>query len=134
MPEMRVEEEYMDVLQNIEFGIVSTYHEHPELLDYDVVRALEAVVDSYKAEQIGRAPRDFPLSQIEKKLFGAVRAMCEWRLGRGGPIGYDSDDAPEPKTVDEILLCLKRILKSVETWNRSGGRQGYLNFVSQYVH
>ena len=133
---MKVEEEYQDVLQNIEFGIVSTYREHPDLVDHDVVRTLDAVMDSYKAENIGRAPREVSLSVTERKLFDAVRSMCEWRLGRRNLAGPEAEDEPAatPKTVDEILLCLKRIHKSVESWNRHGGQRGYLNFIVQYVH
>jgi len=36
-------------------------------------------------------------------------------------------------SLDEIIQCLKRILKSVEKWNKHEGIQGYLRFVSQYV-
>lgn len=135
---MKVEEQYVDVLQNIESGIVSTYRRFPELVDHDVARTLEAVMDSYKAEKIGRPPREFSLSQAERVLFDAVRRMCEWRLGRC-PLVVDSSGVeeagvhPTPKTVDEILLCLKRLIKSVKTWNRQLGRQGYLNFIIQYV-
>jgi hypothetical protein len=35
--------------------------------------------------------------------------------------------------VDVIIACLKRIRKSVEKWNKQGGRQGYLTFVEQFV-
>jgi hypothetical protein len=35
--------------------------------------------------------------------------------------------------VDEIIVCLKRIQKSVKTWSKRGGRRGYLSFVEQYV-
>lgn len=38
-----------------------------------------------------------------------------------------------PLALDEIIACLKRIRKSIEHWNRRGGRQGYLNFASQFV-
>jgi hypothetical protein len=41
--------------------------------------------------------------------------------------------APEPIKVEEILLCLKRILKSVNRWNKSAGQRGYLTFIVQYV-
>ena len=132
----RVEDEYMDVLQNIEFGIVATYREHPEMSDYDVMRMLDALVDSYKGENIGRAPRDFGLSDLERLCLDAVRRMCERRLGRAVlPSGAPSsaDEEMEHKTVDEIILCLKKVLKSVKRRNKDGGRQGYLNFVIQYV-
>jgi hypothetical protein len=35
---MGVEEHYPDLLQNIEFGIVTAYKSHPEMSDYDVMR------------------------------------------------------------------------------------------------
>lgn len=133
---MKVEDEYTDVLQNIEFGIVRIYREHPGLSDGDVMRTLEALIDSYVAEKIGREPRKRPYSDLERILYDSVRAMCEWRLGRSS-LGDAAPDgnalSPERKTVDEILLCLKRILKSVNKWNKRGGSQGYLQFVSQFV-
>ncbi len=63
--------------------------------------------------------------------------MCEWRLGRT-TIGIDKNIQEEisindSKTIDEIIDCLKRILKSVNKWNKREGRQGYLKFVSQYI-
>jgi hypothetical protein len=133
---MAVEEEYLDVLQNIEFAIVSTYHDHPEMVDAHVIRALEAVIGSYRAEMAGRIPEEFSASPLEAELYEAIRNMCEWRLGRidvedveAGPPG----PAPEPIKVDEIMLCLKRILKSLNRWNKSGGQRGYLTFIVQYV-
>ncbi len=132
----RVEDQYADVLQNIEFGIVGTYRGHPEMSDYDVMRTLEALIYNYTAEKVGRPPRDFGLSDVERLLMDGVRGMCEWRLGRGSPPRGPASSGgmvPEPKTVDEIILCLKRVLKSVKRWNKDGGRQGYLNFVIQYV-
>ena len=133
---MRIEDKYTDVLENIEFAIVKTYRAHPEMTDYDVMDMLEALMDGYVAEKIGRAPRNFGLSELELALMENVRRMCEWRLGRRSLTDdpQDAEDvAPEPKTVDEILSCLKRILKSVKTWNKDGGRQGYLKFIVQYV-
>ena len=133
---MKVEEQYPDVLQNIEFGIVMTYRDYPEMSDYDVMRTLEALIDSYVAEKIGRGTRKSPSSDVERVLYKNVHRMCEWRLGRSS-----IDDNPlkekclsiEPNTVEEILICLKRILKSVNKWNKRSGRQGYLQFVSQFI-
>jgi len=133
---MRVEDQYPDVLQNIELGVVITYRECPGLSDYDVMRTLEALIDAYRAEKIGRPPRPFNLSDDEQLLLANMRRMCEWRLGRRNlddEPANEKEGTPEPHTVDEIILCLKRIMKSVNTWNKSGGRQGYLNFIIQYV-
>jgi hypothetical protein len=100
------------------------------------MRALEAVIDSYKAEMTGHTPRDLAQSEMEVALYEAVRGMCQWRLGRSGPPGagpVEGERAPEPKTVDEIIRCLKRILKSVNKWTKIGGRTGYLDFIVRYV-
>lgn len=133
---MAVEEAYLDVLQNIESAIVSTYHDHPETLDGHVIWALEKVINSYRAEQAGREPEEFTASLVEADLYRALRNVCQWRLGRLTSREAEAAElgpAPEPKTVEEILLCLRLILKSVNRWNRSGGQRGYLAFIVQYV-
>ncbi|MEN6359555.1 MAG: hypothetical protein ABFD59_05810 [Smithella sp.] len=38
-------EKYQDVLQNIEFAIVSIYRENLEMTDYAVMRSLEAIIN-----------------------------------------------------------------------------------------
>lgn len=134
--DMKFEDQYLDVLQNIEFGIVSSYRKHQDMTDYEVMRMLEALIDGYKAEKIGRPPRDFSLSSMEKEMYQTIRETCEWRLGRVNPFTDDQveeEPAFQSRTVDEIILCLKRILKSVNTWNEEGGRKGYLNFIRQFV-
>lgn len=132
---MKVEDQYTDVLQNIEFGIATTYRDYPEISDSDVMRVLETLIDAYAAEQIGRSPRHYPLSEVEQTFLENVRKMCEWRLGRDA-VPDSSDEMekdPEPISIDEIILCLRRVLKSVNRWNKEGGRRGYLSFVTQYV-
>ena len=134
---MRIEDEHTDVLQNIEFAIVDTYRRSPDLSDYAVTRALEALIDAYAGEGIGRPPRAFNLSHLERRLVAEMRAMCEWRLGRGAPPVAEPRKVPAPGpnpiSREEIMLCLKRILTSVKKWNKWGGTQGYLEFIVQYV-
>lgn len=134
---MRVEDEYIDVLQNIEYAIVDTYRKHHDLSGYDIVRALEVLTDTYSGEKIGRSPRSFKLSDRERDLVDEIRSMCEWRLGRAEPpvdipLGPDQPE-PEPVTIDEILICLKRIDKSVSFWSKMGGMHGYLHFITQHI-
>ena len=100
------------------------------------IRALETVIDSYRAQMAGRTPGEFSSSPVEAALYGAIWRMCEWRLGRIHEDDAEAGEqgpAPEPKRVDEIVLCLKRILKSVNQWNKSGGQCGYLTFIVPYV-
>jgi len=133
---MQFHEKYLDVLQNIEFAIVGVYREHSELHDLEVINALEAVIDNYIAEIRGRQPRQFPLSKLGKLVFENVKGTCELRLGRDALVVGDSmtEKMQLPvKTPDEIIACLKKIMNSAKKWNKQGGRQGYLKFVSAYV-
>ncbi len=136
MGEEPFEQRYLDVLQNIEFGIVRVYQEHPEMSDWEVLAAVEALLRHYQNELRGgqmTAPILRPLSQ---EVYESARAMCEWRLGRTQL--QDRDGKPivlpmSPLTLDEIIACLRRIRKSINRWTREGGRQGYLHFVSQFI-
>ena len=131
------EDQYLDVLQNIEVAILGVYHEHPDLTDSMVDAALEGLVRLYTAEQRGRVAPRLSLSDRSQQVFDAVKSVCEWRLGRQEFIvGGDEDKKDVPlesvKTVDEIILCLKRLRKSVKLWTTDYGRQGYLNYIAQF--
>ena len=134
---MRIEYEHTDVLQNLEFAVAELYREHPEMTDYAVLRVYEAVLEAYAAEKAGRAPRKLPLSDLEEGLSARIREVSEWRLERSA-LGESEDGGEglppgEPLPLDTLLLCLKRLVKSVNTWTRRSGRQGYLNFMSPFA-
>jgi hypothetical protein len=133
---MSIEEKYQDVLQNIEFGIVSVYRQNAALLDYDVFDALEALTRHYAAEEANRQPPALRLAERAQVVFDAVKDICEWRLGRQKLIqskGGQPDLIAAPLAVSEIIACLKRIQTSARRWNKQGGRQGYLKFVSEFL-
>lgn len=134
MDERPLEEEYMDVLQNTEAAIVWVYRQNPELMDYQVDSALEALIKTYQGEATGRKPAP-PRNPAAGQVYERVQAICDIRLGRET---FHRGDEPvelglEPVDVDVILRCLKRIRKSIQLWTREGGRQGYLNYVSQFI-
>jgi hypothetical protein len=130
------EEQYQDVLQNIEFAIVSVYRRQPTLVDFEVDSALEALARQYQAETQNRE-RSLPLfTPLTREVYDDVRAVCEWRLGRQDLSAQDGRTlgvGPEPKTLDEIIACLKRIRLSVKRWTKQGGRQGYVQFIDQFI-
>jgi hypothetical protein len=127
------EEQYLDVLQNIEFAIVSVYREKPDLLDYDVDKVLNLLWAEYRNEKQDKTTPAPYLGVNAQLVYARVKSMCEWRLGRqkmgkakdGQPVAMDI----KPLTLEEIAACLKRIRKSVELWTKQGGRQGYLYFI-----
>ena len=46
----RIEDEFLDVLQNIEAALVSVYKAHSEMTDYDAQAAVNALIRLYQAE------------------------------------------------------------------------------------
>lgn len=131
---MRIEEEHMDVLQNIEMAVAILYRRHPDMTDYAVLRTYEALVQCYTAEVRGRDAKTEAPSGLEAELLRDVKAMCEWRLGRatfpGGPADTTVGKALDVPT---LLLCLKRLVQSVQMWTKNCGRQGYLTFMTQFM-
>lgn len=130
-----MEEEYLDVLQNIEQAIVGVYHAERELTDYQVDAALEALGRTYQREKIGGAAV-LPKNALAVKVYEGVKTMCDWRLGRENLVdeeGQPMQIAMDDLSVDEIQACLKRVRKSINTWNKQGGTRGYLDYVSKFV-
>jgi hypothetical protein len=133
---MSFEEQYQDVLQNIEFGLVKAYRDHPKMTDYGALYVVETLVKVYNAEAQGRAIATPQFQPHEQEAYDSVKALCDWRLGKtafvskGGEELRLSDDA---RTHDEIVACLKRVAKSIQGWTKRGGMRGYFDFVSKYV-
>jgi len=131
-----IEDEFFDVLHNIESGIMSVFGEHPELTDWEVQRAFEGLIRTYRAEETDHPAPALTMNPLAQTVFERVHLMCEFRLGREQLVtkkGKPAKIPMQPLTVTEILACLKRIRSSVELWNKEGGRQGYLNYVSQFM-
>ena len=82
--EMDVEEEYLDILQNIEFAIMSVYRDNPLLVDFDVEAAINALISLYHAQSQNHEARRTNLNERATLVYERVEAMCEWRLGREG--------------------------------------------------
>ena len=130
------EDQYLDVLQNIEFAIVTVYHQYPELSDYEVDKVLNILVQTYRFQQQNREFARPPLKPHVEQLYEGVRHMCEWRLGKEKPAGHSlksKGPAPSPISLDEMVACLKRIRKSVDLWNKQGGMRGYLHYIEQFI-
>ncbi len=132
----KFEEQYEDVLQNIEFAIVGVYRQHSELQDYHVEKALNALLVAYQAEQQHRASDPAGFAPLVQQVYERVRSMCEWRLGREDLFVAESSadiSRPSPLSLDEVVACLKRIRKSVQKWTRREGQQGYVRFVNEFI-
>jgi hypothetical protein len=130
------EDQYLDVLQNIETVLAQLYHQRAEMNDHDAHEGIHALLRAYQAEARGKKPPAIKLTPLAQKASDDVKALCEWRLGRSQPLDPQLKSLTavmQPHTVDEICECLKRIRRSIEMWNKEGGRRGYFNFVSQFL-
>ena len=126
--------EYEDVLQNIESGILSVHRNLP-LVDSNVIEALEALITWFKRVGQGREQQTPRLSDRAQLVFVEVREICRWRMGEES-LSPDLGKLGEGERIcsaEEIVTCLKRILKSVTRWNKKNGRLGYLTFAGQFL-
>lgn len=127
------EGENLDILQNIEAAVIGIYHDHPELTDYQVDSAMEALGRTYINEKRGGQPV-LPKNDIAKQVYQAMKTTCDWRMGRESVVDEEGQPlSSESVSIDVILACLKRLRKSVSTWNKEGGSQGYLHYISQFM-
>jgi hypothetical protein len=132
---MKWQEDNLDVLQNLEFVVVEVWRAHPEMTDYAALRAYEAARQYYRAEMRGQPPKSPALTGLDATAFAALKQMCEFRLGRDAgppPVGNEDVTVP-PLTVEKLVACLQELAKSVERHTRSGGRQGYLQFIDGFL-
>ena len=126
------DDDRLDVLQNIEFGIMRVYRAETDLIDVDAQDAVDALVRHYVAEENGRHAPDHRLTGKSVRVFTSVKEMCEWRLGRQELAAEGGNEPMPPIAVSELVRCLRKIQKSIRRWTQFG-RKGYLEFVSQYV-
>ena len=105
-------------------------------MDFDVEAAINALISLYHAQSQSHEARRTNLNEHATLVYERVKAMSEFRLGREELLSTDMREQgprPEPVPLDVIVACLKRIRKSVQRWNKEGGRQGYLTFVGRFV-
>lgn len=122
----------LGVLKDLETAVIAFWRAHRDLGDHAVARVYETALDRYDAERRGRRPRPHRLAGDDLELFERILAVCEYRLGRAPKPEQASADVPA-QPPEMIAGCLRELGKSVATRTRAGGRQGYLEYVSQFL-
>jgi tetratricopeptide (TPR) repeat protein len=108
----------LDVMQNLEAGIVYAADRDERISDAEVMQALRALMVIYEAEEPGQIPVLPPLAEPVQAVVDQVQKVVRMRAEQAFAI-------PLPV----LLPCLYRILDSVTLWNKREGRRGYLDFV-----
>ena len=130
---MAFEDRLLPILQNIEFGIVSVYRENPNMLDHQALDAVEATLDYFIAKVRGRAPRDFNLDPLALAATESIKSILKLTTETRNELEPHLSDKDTIDSINEIIQALKTVKSSITKWTKQNGRQGYLNFVVQYV-
>ncbi len=129
---MNVVHEYPDVLQNIEFAIVRTFREQPELRDPEVIAALEKLVTYYTRMKKGLPGLPVVLPGRSMAVFQAMKIFCELRR-EDGETSFEAGALMPRLPLRIVILCLERLLDSARKWHKLNGQRGYLNYISQFM-
>src|SRR5262245_23930952 len=124
---MRTDQRYEETLKDIETEIIRIYRRESQMTNHNVKWALEAAVTFYRARAGGSEPKPANLKGLEAELFERIKEACARWLESGADA---SGTALQP---DEIVTCLRRLVKSVEFWTNQGGRKGYLDCVARFI-
>ena len=122
------EDKNLDRLFVIESSIIKIYRQNPNLIDAEVLIALDAVILDFKNLQRGYAVKIPNFPPLVQMVYENIKAACNTNI--------QQPDAPVKDLTTEVavvFLCLQRIKTSVRRWNKENGRQWYLNFVRDYV-
>ncbi|HXC35098.1 MAG TPA: hypothetical protein VNV43_04445 [Candidatus Acidoferrales bacterium] len=114
----------LGILQNLEFCVMEIWRANSTMTDYSASRAFEAAFQLYRAEARGHMPKPPGLSGLDAEIFESLKAMCEYRLGRG-KCPVDGPETVPGVPLEQIVDCLREFCKSVERHTYLGGRQGY---------
>ena len=133
----KFEDQYIDVLQNIEFALVETYKKYEAMTDYDAEKAITTLIKTYQTGN--HEHEDLPpilRTEEQKHAYTFAKSMCDMRLS--GDFSFEKNNKPvslemEPLEIDEIIACLKRVRKSIKMWNKKLGQRGYFHFVREFV-
>ena len=76
---LSIEEEYEDIIQNLEESIVMCYLSHPDLIDAEVETAMDWLVKLYSAQAQGKTSSYQEPTGVSAEVANSVQQMCEWR-------------------------------------------------------
>ncbi len=114
------DDEYLDVCQNIEFGLVKQYEHHPDLTDTICIFALEQAKVAIK-KQFGFACNE-KVTDLEQ-----ARGIIDWCVVVGLERVKDNQDL----SLKEYVKRIEKIRKSVSRHSRFGSR-GYYEFTRKF--
>ena len=129
---MRVEEKYEDVLQNIEFAVVSFDRKSNILTDEHCLKAYDLLKKKYTGELRGWKSENAVIEDpIVTELVNEIIPYSDLRLGK---VSIQEQDVIF-KSVDHpaIIKCFEKLSKSVNKWKKGKNSRRYIEFVSNFI-
>ncbi|HEY9828811.1 MAG TPA: hypothetical protein V6D19_25610 [Stenomitos sp.] len=134
---MKLSEDQIHFVYNFERMIVDKYQEIPDLLDVQIETAIDHLIRVYNAEAQERDTPKKTIRGMASEIAPQLQAICELHLGRAKieDIEGKSVDIKITKlTAQEVVDSLKQINSSIKVWTKQKGRQGYLNYVTDFIN
>jgi hypothetical protein len=134
---MTTTREFTTLMRYLESTISLVDRTTPDLVDQEVVAALEALCTHYAAEYQGQASPLGALPPRARSLADNLLQMIEWRLGRAPlPEGDTATAARLTDTslsVEDALRALAQMTTAACKWNRGRDPRGYLEFLKAFA-
>lgn len=132
---MLVEEEFENVMMNIEIQVVTVSNGYPELSDMGVDRVYNALLSKYKALLRGNEPKEPSFrSEAEEELFEVLDVISDLFAGVERETALaDIFEGQDEVSFENFVRIFKRLRKSVRTWTKRGGSKGYIYYIAQFL-
>lgn len=130
------EDQYNDTLRSMELALVHVYRQDEGMLDWHAETAVNNLARYYTQEQRGKRPSPPRQQPPAQQAYDDLKIVCEGWLGRN-PVfdeaGQMAEIGDNALSHDELIACLKRIRRSIQMWQKEGGRRGYYEFINQFL-
>jgi hypothetical protein len=131
MSEMR---DLADVLYHIELVVLREWTRDPSLIDLEVADVFDALARRYALEERGQSTKPLRRTPKAERLYEALLEIAEVQAGRRSlPEGQTRIPFRTDVQASELAASFKRLSRSVATWSERGGRQGYLEYINEFV-
>jgi hypothetical protein len=132
---MKWKNEDLPALRALEAAALEVWKKHEDMSDYVVARAYEALYQQYRARFRGHPPKPPGLTQLDLECYEAVQAVSEKLLAEGAkPLRATPGNANTPVSLEKLVEYLRELCRSVDRHTKLEGRQGYLQFLRQFIH
>jgi hypothetical protein len=127
------------LLHSIETVTVQLYKEFPNIIDKEVEMVFEKLGNYYKAVKLNKKPAE-PTSNKERTfaLIEEILNILDLREEAGADSAVLEDknlckDYNIGCLEDIYMKAFKTLTKSARFWRKKNGKQGYLNYVTEFI-